>query len=177
VKLLWFPIVKCWLKQEYLGEKLNREQKRRRKKLKLSRQGKIIVVIDRTQWKQRNLMVVSLVWGKHALPVYWEQMAQKGSSNLSFQKKVLQPVLKLIKPYPLIVVGDLRCALHFEETSKLRTENFTAPPRSLAQRKGSRLYSSPKKELLYSNRRLGISSLETDGISTGRCSISSEYFL
>lgn len=106
VKLLWFPIIKYWLKQEYLGIGLNREQRRRRKKLKHSSWGKLLVVIDRTQWRTRNLMVVSLVWGKHALPVYWELMGQKGSSNLSFQKKVLQPVLKLIKPYPVIVIGD-----------------------------------------------------------------------
>lgn len=106
VKLLWFPIIKCWLKQEYLGKGLNREQRRRRKKLKHSLEGSLLVVIDRTQWKDRNLMVVSLVWGKHALPVYWELITKKGSSNLSFQKKVLQPVLKLIKPYPAIIIGD-----------------------------------------------------------------------
>lgn len=106
VKLLWFPIVKYWLKQEYNGDRLNREQRRRRKKLKYSESGQILVVIDRTQWKERNLMVVSIIWGKHALPVYWDLIGKKGSSNLSFQKKVLQPVLKLIKPYPTIVIGD-----------------------------------------------------------------------
>ncbi len=54
VKLLWFPIVKCWLKQEYWGYKLNREQKRRRKKLKLALRGKLLVVIDRTKMENKE---------------------------------------------------------------------------------------------------------------------------
>jgi len=50
--------------------------------------------------------MVSLIWGTHALPVYWELLPQLGSSSLRQQQKILAPVLKLLKPYPVVVVGD-----------------------------------------------------------------------
>lgn len=88
VKLLWFPLVKKWLKIHH--------QKGKRLK----------IVIDRTQWKKRNLFVVSLIWEKRSLPLYWLLLAKKGSSNFSEQKKLLNPVINLLKGYRMIVLGD-----------------------------------------------------------------------
>ena len=63
-------------------------------------------IIDWTQWQERNLIVLSLAWGKHAIPVYWEILPKKGTSSWREQKKVLTPVLRLLKPYPVLVLAD-----------------------------------------------------------------------
>jgi Transposase DDE domain len=104
VKLLWFPIIKQIVKQQFRQPVKNRAQKRHQKKL--THQGYLLLAVDRTQWRERNLFVLSLVWGNHALPVYWECLGQKGNSNFKEQKALLIPVLKLLKPYPVVVLGD-----------------------------------------------------------------------
>jgi len=38
--------------------------------------------------------------------VYWILLDKKGSSNLGEQKKFLKPVLKILKCYPVVVIGD-----------------------------------------------------------------------
>ena len=67
IKLLWFPLIKYWIRQEQTGGDLNRAQRRYLKKLKHQTAGYWIVAIDRTQWKGRNVFRVSLVWGTYAL--------------------------------------------------------------------------------------------------------------
>jgi hypothetical protein len=104
VQLLWFPLIKQIIKQEFNNKNLNRQQRRRIKKLK--HLGHLLLVIDRTDWQGRNLFVASLICGKRAIPVYWVLLDKKGSSNLSEQKKFLIPILKLLKPYPVVVLGD-----------------------------------------------------------------------
>jgi hypothetical protein len=104
VKLLWFPLIKQIVKLEFSGKNKNREQRRRLKKLKQA--GRLLVVIDRTDWKGRNLFVASIICGRRALPIYWVLLDKKGSSDFGEQKKFLKPVLRLLKPYPLVVMGD-----------------------------------------------------------------------
>ena len=104
VKLLWFPLIKHIIKQEFSRKNKNRHQRRKLKKLR--HLGHLLLVIDRTDWKGRNLLVASVICGKRALPVYWILLDKKGSSNLGEQKKFLKPVLKLLKSYPVVVIGD-----------------------------------------------------------------------
>ena len=104
VKLLWFPLVKYLVREQFRPQKLNRQRRRYLRKLK--HQGYLLLGIDRTQWQQRNLMMVSLICGQRALPVSWELLEKKGNSNLRQQKALLNPVLKLLKRYPVIVIGD-----------------------------------------------------------------------
>jgi hypothetical protein len=106
LKLLWFPLVKYWIRQEATGRGLNRAQRRRLKKLKHRKYGYWILAIDRTEWKGRNVFMVSLVWGTHALPLYWELLKQRGNSDLRTQKRLLKAVLPLLKNYPVLVLGD-----------------------------------------------------------------------
>ncbi len=47
-----------------------------------------------------------MICGKRALPVYWVLLDKKGSSALGEQLKLLKPVLRLLKPYPIVVMGD-----------------------------------------------------------------------
>lgn len=105
-KLLWFPLIKQFLKQEFRRRPSNREQRRRSQKLQIVHQGHLFLIIDRTQWQERNLIVLSLAWGKHAIPVYWAVLPKKGNSSLVEQKRVLTPVLRLLKPYPVLVLAD-----------------------------------------------------------------------
>lgn len=104
VKWLWFPLIKHIIKQEF-GEK-NKNRHQRRKLKKLRHLGHLLLVIDRTDWKGRNLFVASVICGKRALPVSWILLDKQGSSNLGEQKKFLKPVLKLLKSYPVVVIGD-----------------------------------------------------------------------
>jgi hypothetical protein len=71
VKLLWFPLIKYWVRQQRTGHRLNREQRRYHKQ-KHQKYRYWMIAIDRTQWKERNIFMVTLVWGTHALPLYWE---------------------------------------------------------------------------------------------------------
>lgn len=105
VKLLWLPIIKQILKQELKAKPQNR-QARRAKQKGLMHDGYVLLVIDRTQWRKRNLMVASLVWNKHALPIYWQYLLQKGNSNYQQQKALLSPTISLLKSYPVVVLGD-----------------------------------------------------------------------
>ena len=105
VKLLWFPLIKYWIRQEQTGKRLNREQRRCVRKLKHQKYGYWIIAIDRTQWKGHNIFMVSLVWGTHALPIYWEVLKKPGNSDLKTQKRLLGTVLLLFKNYPVLVLG------------------------------------------------------------------------
>lgn len=106
VKLLWFPILKHWLKQEFRSAKLNRAGRRERAHLRQRYGGYLLVMLDRTQWKTRNVLMVSLAWRGRGFPVYWQCLPKIGNSSFAQQKQVLRPVLRLLKPYPVVVVGD-----------------------------------------------------------------------
>lgn len=97
IRGLWFPVLKYWLKLHF----------KQTKRLKLG--------IDRTQWQERNLFVVSLLWDKRAIPIYWQVLPKQGfgasaqpsgSSNLAEQKALLRPVFRLLKHYKLILTAD-----------------------------------------------------------------------
>lgn len=88
VRVLWFSILKHWLK------------------LHMKKTKKVKLVIDRTQWRERNLFVVALVWDKRAIPIYWQVLHKKGSSNLGEQQALLRPVLRLLKHYKIILLAD-----------------------------------------------------------------------
>ena len=47
--------------------------------------------------------MVTVIWQKRALPVYWKFLEKKGSSNLLEQIAVIRPVLRLLKRYEIVV--------------------------------------------------------------------------
>ena len=106
VKLLWFPLIKLWIREAETGYLLNREQRRHLKKSKHQKYGYWLIAIDRTQWKGRNVFMITLVWGTHALPLYWEVLNQPGNSDLKTQKRLLKVALSLLKDSPILVLGD-----------------------------------------------------------------------
>lgn len=88
IETLWFP---CF--QELL-------------KTYFSVNETVYLVIDRTNWGAINILMVSIVYDKRALPVYWIFLKKKGSSNLTEQKAVLSKSLELISEYSPVVLGD-----------------------------------------------------------------------
>lgn len=108
IKLLWFPLLKYWIRQIENGTALNRQQRRHLKKLKSKYGGFWVIAIDRTQWKKHNVFMTSLIWGTHALPLYFEEVGHKGNSDLNCQKRVIKQVLRLFKSkkYPILILGD-----------------------------------------------------------------------
>ncbi len=88
IKTLWFPIIKSWLEEDF-------------------NKGKVIfLAIDRSQWRGINLLMVSLIYERRGIPLYFELLPKKGSSNLEQQKTVLEPVIKLLTDFKIVVLGD-----------------------------------------------------------------------
>lgn len=50
--------------------------------------------------------MVSAIYRKRALPIFWVLLEKDGSSSFKEQQKVLRPVIRLLKKYKLAVVGD-----------------------------------------------------------------------
>jgi hypothetical protein len=66
----------------------------------------VYIAIDRTSWGIINILMVSLVYDKRAIPIYWEFLDKKGSSNLEEQQRVLSKVLEVLSEYKIVVLGD-----------------------------------------------------------------------
>ena len=88
LSLLWFPLIKKIILTQF------------------KKGDRLIVTIDRTQWKTNNISMVSVIWKKRALPIYWLLLSKKGSSDFYEQVATIRPVLKLLKDYKLVVIGD-----------------------------------------------------------------------
>lgn len=88
IPLIWFPIIKLIITQQFI------------------REYPLIIALDRTQWRNKNVFMISMIWHHHALPIYWNILEKRGASNLSEQKALIKPVLKLLNKYHLIIIGD-----------------------------------------------------------------------
>jgi hypothetical protein len=88
IPIIWFPILEAIIK------------------LKFNPGERIYLAIDRTQWKDKNLFLVALIIDRRGIPIYWQFLDKRGASNLVEQQALLRPVLKLLKKYELVIVGD-----------------------------------------------------------------------
>lgn len=88
VENLWFPLIKYILRT------------------KVNQQKELRVAIDRTQWRDKNIFVISLIFPRRALPLYWQILPKKGCSNIQDQKKLICPILTLLKKYKFVIIGD-----------------------------------------------------------------------
>ncbi len=88
IETLWFPLIEIILQEKFKpGHPLK-------------------LAIDRTQWRDKNVFMISLIWDKRAIPLYWQLLEKRGSSNLKEQQAVITPVLELLKDYEIILLGD-----------------------------------------------------------------------
>jgi hypothetical protein len=88
IKSLWFPLVKKILQAKFKNSK------------------PLKVAIERTQWREQNVFMLSLVWQKRSIPLYWLLLDKKGSSNICEQQALITPVLELLSDYKIIILGD-----------------------------------------------------------------------
>jgi hypothetical protein len=88
VVLLWFPLIQQIITQH------------------IAKGKPLIIALDRTQWKENNILMVSAIYQKRALPIFWIVLEKKGASDLREQQIVLRPVIKLFKAHKLVVIGD-----------------------------------------------------------------------
>lgn len=66
----------------------------------------LYIAIDRTTWGHINLLMVSLVWRKRGIPIYWQRLEKLGNSNLTAQQQVLRKALRALSAYNVVVLGD-----------------------------------------------------------------------
>ncbi len=74
IKTLWFPIIKDWVA------------------LTFSANESIYLVIDRTIWERKNLIMISIIYDRRAIPVYFEFLPKLGSSNFDEQIKFISQI-------------------------------------------------------------------------------------
>lgn len=92
---IWFPILFAWLKADFEPNQV------------------LYIAIDRTSWGCINLLMVSWIEDKRAIPLYCQLLPKLGSSNFEEQKAVLSKVLPLLKDYKVVVLGDREfCSVH-----------------------------------------------------------------
>jgi hypothetical protein len=88
VVLIWLPLVEGIIK------------------LKFKKGERLYLAIDRTQWSDKNLFMIAVIMEKRAIPIYWQFLAKKGASKLAEQQALIRPVLRLLKSYELLLLGD-----------------------------------------------------------------------
>jgi hypothetical protein len=106
--LLW-PIITYWLE--------NSVPKKSKQELYLA--------IDRSQWKNINLLMVSVIWSKRAIPLAWRLLPHLGNSNQEEQESVLSSVLRRFNDYQIVVLGDREfCSLDLATWLQARNVGF-----------------------------------------------------
>ena len=106
LKSFWFPIIQDWLSET------------------LATSETLYIAIDRTNWDDLNLMMVSLIYQGRALPLSFELLPKLGASNLAEQQRVLFPILALLKSHKIVILGDREfCSVQL--ANWLREENVS----------------------------------------------------
>ena len=86
--LFWFPLVRIMV------EKLFKFP------------SELVLIIDRTQWQNTNILMISVAYNQRVLPIYWHILSHKGASNLTKQKVVIRLVIKLLKGQKIMMTAD-----------------------------------------------------------------------
>jgi hypothetical protein len=71
-----------------------------------SKKKPIVLAIDRTSWRKYNLLVVSWIIQGRAIPINWQLLDKRGSSNLEDQQSVIEPITCLLPDYSFVLLGD-----------------------------------------------------------------------
>lgn len=66
----------------------------------------VYVAIDRTTWRDINLLMASIVWKGRAIPLYWQRLKTLGNSHYDEQTAFLSAALPLLANYRVVVLGD-----------------------------------------------------------------------
>ena len=88
IPLFWFPLVKKNIE------------------ILFSISSELVLILDRTQWQNTNILMISLAWKKRAIPLYWKILTHKGAGNLTEKKAVIRPVIRLLKDRKIMIIAD-----------------------------------------------------------------------
>ncbi|WP_017327058.1 IS4 family transposase [Synechococcus sp. PCC 7336] len=88
IEHIWWPLLLDWLKRKFTTQTV------------------LYLAIDRTQWYDYNLILVSLIYHNRAIPVKFALLNKRGSSNYEEQITFLKPVLELLSDYTVVLLGD-----------------------------------------------------------------------
>lgn len=122
---IWFPILLAWLKADFeptqvLHIALDRtswgaigDRRRGQALFELSfGANSYLCCIEPALFSRAlprgciNLLMVSWIKDKRAIPIYCQLLPKLGSSNLSEQKIIISKILPLLKDYKVVVLGD-----------------------------------------------------------------------
>ena len=107
LELIWFPLITYWLTTYCSVDRT------------------LSIAIDRSQWGCINLFMVSLIWERRAIPLYWSLLPKLGSSNFEEQTTNLQQVLPLFSEDKVIVLGDREfCSIDLGNWLKSKKVSF-----------------------------------------------------
>ncbi|MEL7223570.1 MAG: IS4 family transposase [Cyanobacteria bacterium J06576_12] len=67
---------------------------------------RVYVAIDRTTWRDTNLLIASIVWKGRAIPLYWERLKTLGNSHHTKQIAFLAKALPVLAEQTVVVLGD-----------------------------------------------------------------------
>ena len=84
---IWYPLITYWLTTYCQASET------------------LSIVIDRTFRVSINILTITLVWKKRAIPLFWSLLPKLGSSNVGKQIGAIAPILPLLKDYQLVVLG------------------------------------------------------------------------
>ena len=88
VENIWWPILLNWLERTVTHDR------------------RLYLALDRTQWCDTNLIMLSVIYRNRAVPVQFQLLDKLGNSNYDEQISFLGPVLALLKDYTLVFLGD-----------------------------------------------------------------------
>jgi len=55
----------------------------------------LIIALDRTQWKEYNVLMVNVIYQRRAFPIFWTLLDKQGASTLAEQQQVLRPIIPI----------------------------------------------------------------------------------
>ena len=85
----------------------------------------LYLAIDRSQWKNLNLLMVSVIGSRRAIPLAWRLLPYIGNSNQVEQESVLSSVLAMFNDYQIVVLGDREfCSLDLATWLQERNVGF-----------------------------------------------------
>lgn len=88
VEKIWLSVITQWISSSMKEEKI------------------LHIAIDRTSWQAINILVISLIYKRRAIPLYFELLDKKGNSNYGEQTQTLDKVLVKLTKYKVVVLGD-----------------------------------------------------------------------
>lgn len=107
IERIWWPLFTYWLTNNFAPSEV------------------LYIAIARTQWDLINLIVVSLIYDKRAIPIYFEVLPNLGNTNAEKQVEVLSQVLPLLSNYKKVVLGDREfCSVDLAQWLKSQAQTY-----------------------------------------------------